>query len=112
MRLTPGARLSRAPHQADREAGSREVIQGQGRFGRAPWLRRRPAITLLRTMQALRAHVKKGQLVLDDPSTRVDERERLIQAIEDGAEDIERGDCVDGFAFAQELLARREAAPR
>jgi hypothetical protein len=79
-------------------------------------------------MQALKAHVKDGRLVLDEPTdlpegTEVEllvvddefdpeERARLIQAIEDGAEDIERGDHVDGMEFARQLLARREAASR
>jgi hypothetical protein len=80
-------------------------------------------------MQSLKAHVRNGQLVLDDPATdlpegsevellRVDgelapeERARLLQAIEEGAEDIERGDYVDGMDFANQLLARREAASR
>lgn len=80
-------------------------------------------------MHPLKARVKKGQLVLDDPSTDLpegtevelmlvddefdpEERARLIQAIEEGAEDIERGDYVDGIEFANQLLARREAASR
>ena len=80
-------------------------------------------------MQPLKAHVKNGQIVLDDPSTDLpegsevelmlvndefdpEERARLIQAIEEGAEDIERGDYVDGMEFANQLLARREAASR
>jgi hypothetical protein len=79
-------------------------------------------------MQQLKAHVRNGQLVLDDPSTDLpdgsevelvlidelapEERARLLQAIEEGAEDIERGDYVDGMDFANQLLARREAASR
>jgi hypothetical protein len=80
-------------------------------------------------MQPLKAHVRNGQLVLDDPSTDLpegsevelmlvddefdpEERARLLQAIEEGAEDIERGDYVDGIDFANQLLARREAASR
>jgi len=80
-------------------------------------------------MQPLKAHVKNGQIVLDDPSTDLpegsevelmlvndefdpEERARLIQAIEEGAENIERGDYVDGMEFANQLLARREAASR
>lgn len=79
--------------------------------------------------QSLRARVKEGQLVLDDASTDLpegtevelmlvgdeldpEERSRLIEAIEEGAEDIERGDYVDGLEFANQLLARREAASR
>lgn len=80
-------------------------------------------------MQPLKAHVRNGQLVLDDPSTDLpegsevelvlvddefdpEERARLLQAIEEGAEDIERGDHVDGMDFANQLLARREATSR
>ena len=80
-------------------------------------------------MQPLKAHVKNGRLVLDDPSTDLpegsevelmlvtgeldaDERARLIEAVEQGAADIERGDYVDGMEFANQLLARREAASR
>jgi hypothetical protein len=80
-------------------------------------------------MPPLKAHVKNGKLVLDDPSTDLpegsevelllvdrefdpEERARLIQAIEEGAEDVERGDYVDGMEFANQLLARREAASR
>ena len=35
-----------------------------------------------------------------------------IKAIDGGAEDIERGEYVDGMEFARELLAHREAASR
>lgn len=80
-------------------------------------------------MPPLKAHVKNGKLVLDDVSTDLpegsevelilvdgefdlEERARLIQAIEEGAEDVERGDYVDGTGFANKLLARREAASR
>jgi hypothetical protein len=80
--------------------------------------------------QPLKAHVQNGRLVLDDPSTDLpegaevelyvvdddefdpDERARLIQAIEEAEEDIERGDYVDGMDFANQLLAKREAATR
>jgi hypothetical protein len=80
-------------------------------------------------MQPLKAHVKNGRLVLDDPSTDLpegsevelmlvdgefdpDERARLIEAIEGGALDIEHGNHVDGMDFANQLLARREAGSR
>ena len=80
-------------------------------------------------MPPLKAHVKNGKLVLDDVSTDLpegsevelmlvddefdpEERARLIQDIEEGAEDVERGDYVDGMEFANKLLARREAASR
>jgi hypothetical protein len=76
----------------------------------------------------LRAVVKNGRLVLDEPTDlpeglevklvvaddefEPEEKARLLQAIEDGIEDIERGDYVDGIEFANELLAQREAASR
>ncbi len=77
----------------------------------------------------LKAHVKEGKLVLDDPSTDLpegaevelyivddefdpEERARLVQAIEDSEEDIANGDHVDGMEFANQLLAKREAASR
>ena len=41
-----------------------------------------------------------------------EERARLLHAIEAGAEAVERGDVIDGIAFANELLARREARAR
>ena len=79
-------------------------------------------------MQALKAQVKNGRLVLDEPTDLPEGREvelvllddefdpeekaRLLQAIEAGEEDIERGDYVDGVEFAKELLAKREAASR
>ena len=79
-------------------------------------------------MQALKAHVKGGRLALDEPTDlpegaeielvavdddlEPEERARLLQAIEDGVESIERGDFVDGLEFADELLARRESRAR
>lgn len=81
-------------------------------------------------MQPLKAHVKNGQLVLDDPATELpegaevelhlveddefqpEERARLLQMIDESEEDIERGDHVDGMQFANQLLAKREAASR
>ena len=80
-------------------------------------------------MHALKAQVKNGRLVLDEPTDlpegqevelvvlddaefEPEERARLLQAIEDGVEDIEKGDYVDGMQFANELLAKREAASR
>ena len=75
-------------------------------------------------MHALKAQVKNGRLVLDEPTDlpegRVvelvivddefepDERARLLQAIVDGEKDI----YVDGIEFANELLARRETPSR
>ena len=79
-------------------------------------------------MQALKAVVKNGRLVLDEPTklpegTEVEllsiddaidpeERVRLLQSIEDGYADIERGDHVDGFEFIAKLRAKREATNR
>jgi hypothetical protein len=80
-------------------------------------------------MQPLKAHVKDGKLVLDDPATDLpegaevelylvddefdpEERARLLQMIEESEEDIANGDYVDGMEFANQLLAKREAASR
>ena len=79
-------------------------------------------------MKALKAQVRGGRLVLDEPTdlpegtevelTLVDdefdpeERARLLQAIEDGAKDIERGDYDDGFEFIARLRASRDPAHR
>jgi hypothetical protein len=80
-------------------------------------------------MRVLKAHVEGGRLVANEPSrlpegteTEIiafddddfepEERARLLQAIEEGAESIERGESVDGIEFANELLARREARTR
>ncbi len=79
-------------------------------------------------MQALKAVVKNGRLVLDEPTKlpegtevellaiddRLDpeDRARLLQSIEDGFADTERGDHVDGFEFIARLRARREATNR
>lgn len=79
-------------------------------------------------MQALKAVVKNGRLVLDEPTklpegTEVEllsvddaidpeERARLLQSIEDGFADIERGDHLDAFEFVARLRAKREATHR
>ncbi len=80
-------------------------------------------------MRALKAHVKSGRLVLDEPTElpegaevelvavedddfEPEERARLLQAIEEGLADVERGDHMDGFEFVAQLRARREAAHR
>ena len=80
-------------------------------------------------MHALKAQVKNGRLVLDEPTDLPEGREvelvvldgdefepeekaRLLQAIEDGIEDIEKGDYVDGFELIAQLRAKREAASR
>jgi hypothetical protein len=80
------------------------------------------------SMQPLKAHVHNGRLVLDEPTdlpegTEIElmavdddfdpeERARLLQAIEEGAEDFNRGDHMDGFEFVAQLRARREAPSR
>ncbi len=86
-------------------------------------------------MYAWKAHVRGGRLVLDAPTalpegTEVElvaadeaslggegefdaeERARLIEAIEEGEACMERGEYVDGIAFANQLLADREAQIR
>ena len=79
-------------------------------------------------MHALKAIVRNGRLVLDEPTklpdgTEVellavdedldpDEKARLLQSIEEGFEDFERGDHMDGFEFIAQLRAKREAASR
>jgi hypothetical protein len=79
-------------------------------------------------MQPLKAHVHNGRLVLDEPSnlpegTEVEliavddefdaaERARLLEAIDGGAEDFERGDHIDGFEFIAQLRAARAAPTR
>ena len=79
-------------------------------------------------MQPLRAHVKNGRLLLDEPTElpegaevelvlaeddfAPEERARLLAAIEDGVEDFERGDHVDGFELIAQMRAKREAAGR
>jgi hypothetical protein len=73
-------------------------------------------------MQPLKAHVRNGRLVLDEPTdlpegSEVDamladdalepgERARLIEAVEAGVENFERGDHVDGFAFVAKLRSQ------
>lgn len=79
-------------------------------------------------MQALKAVVKNGRLVLDEPTklpegTEVellsvddaidpDERARLLQSIEDGFADVDRGEHMDAFEFVARLRAKREATHR
>lgn len=79
--------------------------------------------------QPLKAHVKNGRLVLNEPTdlpegTEVElclveddeldpeEKARLLQMIEESDEDIANGDYADGMEFANQLLAKREAASR
>jgi hypothetical protein len=79
-------------------------------------------------MHTLRAVVKNGRLVLDEPTkmpegTEIEllaadedfdpeERARLLQSIEEGYQDMERGDDMDGFALIARLRAQRETASR
>jgi hypothetical protein len=80
-------------------------------------------------MQPLKARVQNGRLLLDEPTDLPDgtevelvavnqetldpeEHAKLLQAIEDGAADFERGDHMDGFEFCAQLRARREAQNR
>jgi len=81
------------------------------------------------TMQALKAHVKGGRLVLDEPTDLPEgevielvpldevlasggdyldeeERARLHQALDDGIAAARAGDHVDADDFIRELLAR------
>jgi len=73
-------------------------------------------------MNALKAHVKNGQIVLDEPADFVEGAELLVfpvtdrmtaeeqveleRAVEEGAEDFERGDFEDAREFALRLAAR------
>jgi hypothetical protein len=76
----------------------------------------------------LHAVVKNGRLVLDEPTDlpeglevsvvvvedefEPEEKARLLAAIEESEEAIERGDHVDGFEFIAQLTAEHEAADR
>ncbi len=77
----------------------------------------------------LKAHVKNGKLVLEDAATNLPEGsevelylvdgefapgelEQLNQMLDESDEDIAKGDHVDAVQFADELLAKREAASR
>jgi hypothetical protein len=82
----------------------------------------------LDVMQPLKAVVKNGRLMVDEPTELPDgteiellpvddeldpqERARLLQSIDEGIEDFERGDHMDGFDFIAQMRARREAANR
>jgi hypothetical protein len=78
-------------------------------------------------MVPLKAVVKNGRIIVDAPTDLPDgtelelvaaddldepERAALVAAVEQGFEDFERGDHVDGFELLAELKARREAASR
>lgn len=79
-------------------------------------------------MQPLKAVVKNGRLVVDEPTALpegteielvpvdddfdAEERARLLAAIDDGIEDFERSDHMDGFEMIAQMRAKREAAGR
>jgi hypothetical protein len=79
-------------------------------------------------MQPVKAVVKNGRLMVDEPTELPDgteiellpvnddfdpqERAQLLQAIDDGIGDFERGDHTDGFDFIAQMRSRREAANR
>lgn len=76
---------------------------------------------MLCRMNALKAHVRNGQIVLDEPAEfaegaellvvpvtemTAEERAELERAVEEGAEDFERGDFEDAREFALRLAAK------
>jgi hypothetical protein len=86
-------------------------------------------------MPPLKAHVRNGRLVLDEPTDLPDgeeielvpiddalaaggdhlddaERAALHRSIDEGVEDFERGDTEDAFDFIARLKARREDRDR
>jgi hypothetical protein len=79
-------------------------------------------------MQPLKAVVKNGRLVVDEPTALpegteielvavdddfdAEERARLLATLDEGIEDFERGDHMDGFEFVAQMRAKREAAGR
>ena len=84
--------------------------------------------------QPLRARVRNGRLVVDEPTDRPEgeevelvpldevlarggdylneERAALHRSIEEGIEDFEKGDTEDAFEFLARLKARREGRNR
>jgi hypothetical protein len=89
----------------------------------------------LKVMEPLKAQVRSGRLVLDEPTDLregevvelvslddalgrggddLDDEERaaLHRSIEEGIEDFERGDTEDAFEFLARLKARREDRDR
>ena len=80
-------------------------------------------------MQSLKATVRNGKLIVDETPTDLPEgtevelvvvedefesedKARLLQSIEEGFEDIDRGNHMAGFDFIAQLRAKREAANR
>jgi hypothetical protein len=75
-------------------------------------------------MRALKAHVRGGRLVLDEPTELPEgseveltvlededldpeERARLLKALDESLAEYERGDHVDAFEFLADLRAGR-----
>ncbi len=79
-------------------------------------------------MTWLKAIAKNGRLMIDEPTDLPDgieielvlvdtefdpeERAQLLQAIEEGTDDFEQGDHMDGFEFVAAMRRRREASDR
>jgi len=78
-------------------------------------------------MTPVKAIVKHGRLIVDEPTDLPDgtelelvpvddmdddERAKLLAAIDEADRDFEQGKHVDGFEFLAALKARREAPPR
>ncbi len=76
------------------------------------------------TMRALKAHVKAGRLVLDEPTDlpegeevevyvpdgeefTPEERARLVKELDEAQDEYERGEHDDAFAFLARLRAAR-----
>jgi hypothetical protein len=87
-----------------------------------------PRGTTLSEKQSLKARVLNGRVILDEPTdlpegSEVDvvplvddfaptARARLVQAIDDGVEDFERGRHMDRFEFVAQMKAEHEDASR
>lgn len=79
-------------------------------------------------MAPLKAVVKNGRLVVDEPTELAegteleliavddefdaDERARVLRAIDEGLDDLERGEHSDGFSFVAQLRTSRAATDR
>jgi len=79
-------------------------------------------------MVPVKAVVRNGRLIVDEPTELpegtelelvpvdddfdAEERAKLLAAIDDGIEDFERGDHVDGFELLATLRAKREGPSR
>jgi hypothetical protein len=79
-------------------------------------------------MRPLKAHVHNGRLVLDEPTDLpegaevellavdddfdLEERARLLAAVDEGIEDFAVGDHMDGFDFIAQMRVAREPAGR